>query len=793
MDVTISTGGVASPSRHWLICPRRAKVVIDVAWESPPSVKRNEDPPTISLYYFAPFAQIAGTLPTQIRLSSEDSKEGELQAPASAVKYRFRGSGTITAPGLVPLRASLELQPPHGSGQVHVVYVIPRASAWISTGIVVASLLTIALLAPILVASLRVTVEQLISGLGGLALAGAALQILVSVVRRLRTSDLPYLGIPLLLWRSVLACLLSFVVMITMLQRCMVVIRNDTEDDVEFKFPWRDRNDIIPSGSQITVVPPDPEMLGKALQGMLAEDERHRALCVVGTNDPDYTCRDTSEDVIADWRPHPFTPLTLSVGCGKRWGSGVRAADVHRHGHEGIEIDGDDVWLTPPSSSHCGRSERATLWYRDPEVGNVTHHVQYPWSPESLERLGRIWITVVDHGAARTMKVALRSVMDDSSQDGSNCEPAQPEPLHPLLQALHEARHEAPGSTGDERHAIPSETRILLSGFEERDRGWPLMTLPSGDERCLAVEIGEPSTEITSRFSPAATLQCTRKRGGDDSGLRATRLGIEGRLGWLASITVGAFGDRSWTSSWQLQDASSLDVAAPWICEAFPGKTPGLTPRPAFLGESMVLHLDSLVASTSGPQAVIVPAHLMARQVVIHRRAPGPASNAELVGRLECDMEANANDVVVVGRIMLDDQRNGSIQDFRMRVAQGERVLGHWTPEGPARALAEVWMCWGQATEKGDVTVEITPVAKDGTDKPSIMGSWDVEKASLKLDPIEPRVCYHDTSTGGRPTPKKKKTTDWQLLSPEERRRLQEFKPKLRVCREIYEPRSKTK
>ena len=673
-------------------------MTLQVTWK-PTATTGGEIPPICRLSYLTAPGLVPGSLPGDMDLEAQKDEHGTV--------VEFRGATTISAPFFHPLRVRIELQPAFGSPLAHVVHVIPKSSAWASTMLVIGSLCALVALTWPVISPLRVTSTQAILGAIVLALAVLGAFVLRAALTRLRSNDLPYLGITYLVHRSLIACTLGFAATIALLQQCVVVIHNETEDDVELELSWRERGDTITAGAQISLVPPSHEELVQGLLGSLGSGGDRRPLCVSGLDVDELRCREALKD---DWRLHPFTPATLVVGCGRKWRE-VSGSRVLPGGRQSIHVEGEDVWLEPPEGSHCGRDAPSKLWYEASE-GNAAHHVRHPWKEADLEACGALTIAMVDDATAHDMELTLRSK-----------------------------------AAAGEGEAFAAETLIRLAWLGDREARWRLQTLPLASGSSLTLEFGEPLRELSDAFSPAATLECRPTR--HDAGLRATRLRQWGSQGWLTRLDVGAASPLPWSSLWSPLRASSYDLAAPWICEAFPGDDPHITQRKPFASESMVIHVAPHDGSRVEPWALVVPAYLMPHHVRVEQGSPdqrahdgSPAANGAHVGTVTCDIDVGTDELVFVGRIEVDDRRYDRAHGLGLRLPQpgapAPGVLTRWIPAQGA-PQHEAWICWTSGTGTERVEVLLDHEGKG----PAIGGALTIgeSEASLELDAVKKTTC----------------------------------------------------
>ncbi len=754
MDVELSSNDEISKTPYWLVCEGRSEVTLSVRWKRPSHHRKDATPPFCRLSYLTAPGLILGSLISRITLGpeideqeAEDDEEDEDGAPRKE-SDTYHGTQTFPAPYFHPLRIRVELVSTEPVRH-RILHVIPKSSVWVSRAILALLPAAIAVIFWPLIEALRIT------PVGWSLIFGVVAAVWISsyLLRRFRHA-LPFFGIGHLIYRSATAFVVGLVGVSMLVQSSVFVVHNDTGRSIDFDLGGRSVA-VVP-GSTVALVSLSKdglhEQLDDVVQGALV-------LCTSDAADGDLACRDSSQrapvSMFGRMRAF-FTPQTMRVGCGRRWGGGVRGTKVLPTGHEGIEVDDDQVWLTAEpeakrtvddEGSHCGRTEPATAWYGEHE--DAAHRVRYPWSPARLKELGRLWLTTVPDHYSNTVRVTLRSK----------------------------------GPEG----ADTIETRIRLSGSVERSGGWPLAGLPTGGEQTFELDINESLPELSGRLDESdARLACKR---GDNRGVRATRLGLTGPMGWLEELKVKVSRSPSWTSTWHLVSVSNLDVATPWVCEGLPRETPD-THRTAFPAELVTLRLDPSTTRMKRALSINAPTALMSQRIqIVRETTKGDAKGPLLVGELECmlpNQEPNA--LITVGRLRLDDRREGQIQGLRIRKEDDSILLGQWTPTSEA-PKTEVWMCWPWRPDERDAEIEVIPVDAEGNGGTPIQGSWKIGSGHVALDPKKKTVCYRDKSRGrvGRRPPADVPKNSLRRVLGWDLEQAREHDSDLRKCQVLYD------
>lgn len=728
MEFTVSIEGHDPDSPRLLVCPGRSSVILQVTWV-PPSVgddKHASEPPVCTLSYLATPGAYTGGLPTSAALTQKDAEP-----------RAWRASIPLHALAFSPLRVRVELQPAFGRSHVDVVHIVPVTSAWTATGLVIATLVTVATLMILTLATLRLTVTQAATGFAATAVLAAAWKLLVRTLSTLNPGHLPFLGVTYLIHRAALACALGILGVIAVLQSCVVAIHNDTPGELRLVLPWRDSEEPIAPHGRISVVPPDGRSFRGRVLDHLPEDARSRPFCIddgSGSDDPTACRRDAPATFVtlgARLRGL-FTPPTVTIRCGRRW-SGLSPANTIDP-PPGVRLEGDDVWFEPPPAATCERGDKAQLWF---DVKGAAHRVRYPWQPKELDAVGRL-------------------SLDPDDEDQSAAEVTFV-------------------SVGDEAGDL-QETRISLAPGRALERdGWPIAGLTDASKPELKLQIGDLLRRPNESFSFAAELECRRSQARGTM-FHATRLELLGAPGWLGRLDSDSRQALGWHSSWTLARSVGTQAAVPWVCEALPGDRPQLAKRVGFAASKLELFVDERDEAREGEQTLVVPAYLMSRSIEVKRQGTGGGS----VGSVECMLDVGERARVGLVRVQVEDHRNGEIRRISVARPGDKQPLARWNPESPAaegqaggdgRPFA--WFCWDfDAPPRREVELEVTSL--DAHEGP-IPGRWDVSAGVLTLRARGKKMCYYNKSRGlsrerppgvelrGRPTP----ATDYRNTLPD--------------------------
>ncbi|MCB9701070.1 MAG: hypothetical protein H6711_04205 [Myxococcales bacterium] len=679
--------------QHWVTCASRAVVSISVRWRPAEEFTDPQGPHCLLSYLTAPGSQSTG-LPDTIALQPDPASPG-----------LWTGHASFEALPISPLRIRVELRPAFQRPQVIVLHVIPKISAWFASGLVAVSLGIAAVLLAMTLATLRITMTQAATQLSSIALLGAALYVLRRALAALRPDHLPFLGVTFLIHRSLLACSIGFVLLFTVLQSCFVTIHNDTGAQVALSLPWLDGETKIAPKARISVIPPTVEALRDDLLAFLAPGETGLPLCVEDGEDPsrqEIPCingRSRETPSLGQRLEGWFSPPRLSIRCGRRW-VGLSRDQVFGD-PDLVLFEGEQVWITPDPAA-CGQRP-VELWYRHEDGG--VHHVRYPWQPNELTRAARLFTArVTPHGwESQSRPVTLV------------------------------ARREAKGAATAEEWG-GAETRIALGGgATDEGRGFALRSGVRRDNE-LVLGIGDSLPQLTSSLAAAATLKCEHSPS-ESTVFQVTQLAIEGPNSWLSELTARSPHGLAWSSTWVLTNGTSPAVASPWICEVLPGEDPRHTKQVAFAPGEMKLLIDESAEGRAG-RVIVAPARLLARHLQIDLKRLGKA-DPERVGTLDCGLRAGEDDLIAVGAVDFDDQRDGVVRSFTLRNEEGEEIRWRAASEGPSKGhQGTPWLCWRVGVEASS-TVTVT-----ADERLYENSTWNIEEARLTLPPIGTVTCY---------------------------------------------------
>lgn len=767
-------------SQRCAVCVGGDTIGLAVRVRPPPGpASRPDNPPAITLRY----GLLSGRRPDRLLVAATERSEG------AVVEVReWGGRIPVKVPPFWPLRIRLVVEAGEEEARSRTMFLIPRPSFWTSWCLVLVSVVLAIYILVSQVPAPRFTLLQTL-----LAAATAIGSLLVFPLTRgwfavLRESALPFFGL-VLLPRAILACVVSFAALGGLLRSCVVVVHNQTHSEVVLSLPWRPAGpDRLPTDARISLVPEDAVAFRRSPLGFL--DRRGAAAKVVCVaSDDEATLKETcppSDAVDAqttrgtfDWLDRVFEPPRVTLRCGARWPTidgrnvlkGDRAATVH--------VERDDVWLWSSDDTACD-PRNGRLWYTVEPGDAAAHHIQYPWSPAGLDRRQKLWVSWTDipGGPDGAVVLASRSRETDTAPEPANRANGAADDC-PTCPAPRAARR-ALSAADEAMRGAWQETRIEVPGpSASAARGWPV---PALDERTFDLElvVGKAVSERTDAFLPGATLTCRRNepRG---TGFRATRLPLLGRPGWLTELASGP-GKVTRGSRWALAGGTSPALAAPWICDAFPGSDPALLQTQDSQTEWIEIHADQLYPHDTGAQAVVLPTHLMASRFEIHRTVE-PADgyggsggggvsrrgSPPAIGLLQCD-PVDSRAQIAVGRVRFDGARRAELGDVRIELETGgSEETSLWQPNPAYKPLpgegASIWMCWHvDDAHAGELTVTVTPVKSPGE---AIRGSWSAESGWLKLDAIPQRRCFHDETSAEFPTTMPPGTIVVRSVSPQ--------------------------
>lgn len=641
------------------------------------------------------------------------------------------------------------------------VYVIPRSSLWASWVLVVGTAAAITYLTLTRVPAPRLTLLQTLVVVGGPVGSLLLLPLTSSWFAVLRQNVLPLFGL-ILFPRALAASLLSLALLGGVLNKCIVVVDNSTHDELALSLPWRpEGQDRLPEEAQISVAPEDTRAFQRNPLAFVDRDARRSTvMCVVGTDDrwhgpnacPDFPDASSSEVDDVSLVDQLFAPSRTTFRCGARWDTLDGRNVLANNREKSVRVVRDQVYLHTDDGKDACNPQHARLWYKESAEDPAAHYVQYPWDPAGLRDRQRLWIDWNEGEEERNSRLVLVARRDAGPSEPTHAAMLEPGPAGAIAPGASDHRDAV--LAGLDASGLWEETRIALPDANaSHGRAWPL---PYLDDTAFALRltVGEHVSEISDPVLPGARLRCERN-GARGTGFRATRLAMSGRPGWLTSLVYGP-GKVTHGSRWSLEGGTSPSVSAPWICDAFPGNDPNLVAAEDSQAEWMELHVDESALREPGIQSIVVPGHLMAARIDIHRstersgtETPPSNTTSELLGTLTCDLTRSARDRIAVGRVILDlgDRSRFGAAKVEVRSGAGAET-SVWRPEARAAsggAAPTIWMCWHvDEAHSRDIAVTVSPLGVSGG---AIPGSWSPRDAQLELQALGPRICYHDPTT----------------------------------------------
>ncbi|NJK31234.1 MAG: hypothetical protein HC927_01805 [Deltaproteobacteria bacterium] len=589
------------------------------------------------------------------------------------------------------------------------IRLIPRASALLSTGLIIALLLFLAVVLGGTFASLRLTLVDTVLGIGSLGFLTLASKLASSYARANWPSHLPYWGIPLLLPRALLTVALTLGLVVGVVRWQTTSVHNGTEAPLELALPARNQPDKLLPGHMLSVVRPVddlrenlPQYLGEA------NDER---FCVVELGydegrdgdsskaDDRDTCNEPTRRHVMGRLARLFAPPVLQLRC--RWKTWPNLTVAQVETLDGKPLAGlptDRVRIKPDAS--CQLPERQVALLRITEmVGRQAvgihgwYRAHYPWEINgAIDELAHL---AIEGASADTW---LRVSAIQQQPDGSERDDER-EYEEPML--LDEALLGVSGATNRIPVPVPVSARAAK----------------------LVVEVGRSGGP--NDFDRDATLTCGRTPA-PETHFRAVHVpgGGEGIDG-LKRVAASSSSRRDWHSLWT---ATSQVHGGVWLCPVLAGHD-SLPEKPGeFLLDKLVVHV--------APEALIerlyldVPREWMARRIEL--RVETQAGEPPLVATLDCDFSSEAATTVRLGTLTL----SSSALEHGITALELDVPRRRWSSKYEVAASnqqpAYPWACWPAEAED-----QLRATAK--TAKGPTGATVQLEAATVTL---QPTTCW---------------------------------------------------